>query len=149
MIKPKLFKQSEGYCGPSSLKMILSLYRINKSEKYLARLAKATRKKGCSGENMVNAAKKLGFNAYLIKKSSINELKKLSRKRIPVIVAWKSPEEGGHYSVVVGFEKNRILLADPHFGKIKKQDIKWFDKKWKEIINKKKKIRRGAIIMYK
>jgi ABC-type bacteriocin/lantibiotic exporter with double-glycine peptidase domain len=149
MLKLKLFKQSKGYCGPASLKMVLSAYRINKSENYLAKLAHANRKKGCSGKNMVNAAKKLGFKAYLKKRSSINELKKFSKKRIPVIVAWKSPEEGGHYSVVVGFEKNRILLADPHFGKIKKQDIKWFDKKWKEIINKKKKIRRGAIIMYK
>jgi len=98
---------------------------------------------------MVNAAKKLGFKVYLKKRSSINELKKISKKRIPVIVAWKSPEEGGHYSVVVGFEKNKIFLADPHFGKIKRHDIKWFDKKWREVINKKKKIRRGAIVIYK
>jgi ABC-type bacteriocin/lantibiotic exporter with double-glycine peptidase domain len=144
----KLFKQSEGYCGPASLKMFLSLYGINKSEDYLAKLAKADRKKGCSGKNMVNAAKKLGFNAYLKKHSSIKELKKLA-KRNPVIVAWKSPEEGGHYSVVMGFEKNKILLADPHFGKIKKHEVKWFDKKWSEVINKRKKIKRGAIVIYK
>jgi hypothetical protein len=53
-------------------------------------------------------------------------------------VGWTSPEEGGHYSVVVGFEKNKILLADPHFGKIKKHEIKWFKNRWGEVINNKR-----------
>jgi hypothetical protein len=44
----KLFKQSKGYCGPASLKMVLSFYGINKSENYLARLTKATRERGSS-----------------------------------------------------------------------------------------------------
>ena len=113
--------------------MLLSFYGINKSENYLAKLTKATRKKGCAEKNIVKAAKKLGFNAYLKKHSSVKEIKELAKKGIFPIVAWTSPEEGGHYSVVVGFKGKNILIADPHFGKIKKHAIKWFDKRWKEI----------------
>ena len=129
-IRLKPFKQSKGYCGPASLKMVLSAYGINKSEKYLAKLTKSSRTKGCDEDNIVKAAKKLGFKGYVKQKSSIKELKKLVRKGIPVIVDWYSPEEEGHYSVVIRFEKDNIFLADPHFGKIKKHKIKWFEGKW-------------------
>ena len=138
MIKFNLFKQSKGYCGPASLRMVLSAYGIKKSEDYLAKLAKTTRKKGTSEKNLVKAAKKLGFKGSVKQKSTIKELKKLVKKSIPAIVGWTSPEEGGHYSVVAGFEKNKILLADPHFGKIKKHDIKWFKERWGEVVNKKR-----------
>lgn len=146
MKKLKLFKQSKGYCGPASLKMILSTYGINKSENYLAKLTKANRKKGCSENNIIKAAKKLGFKAVK-QKSSIKRLRKLV-KRFSIIVGWTSPEEGGHYSVVVGFEKDKIILADPHFGKIKRHNIRWFEGKWAELA-KKNKLTKEIVIIYK
>ena len=130
MIKLKLFKQSKGFCGPACLKMALSAYGENRSEKYLAKLTKASRKKGCSEKDMVKAAEKLGFKGYVKQGSSIREVRQLVKKGIPVIVDWFSPEEAGHYSVVVGFEKDKILLADPHFGKIMKHKIDWFEERW-------------------
>ncbi len=130
MIKLKLFKQSPGYCGPACLKMVLSAYGINKSENHLAELTKTSRKTGCWEKDIVKTAKRFGLNGYVKQNSSIKELKRLVKKGIPVIVDWFSPEEAGHYSVVVGFEKNKILLADPHFGKIKKHKIDWFEERW-------------------
>jgi len=135
MIKLKLFKQTKGYCGPASLKMVLSAYGMTKSEDYLAKLTKSSRKKGCSEENIVKAAKKLGFKGYVKENSSIKEVKSLLKKGIPVIVDWFSSEEAGHYSVVVGFEKKNILLADPHFGKIKKHKIERFTERWFDVID--------------
>tara|TARA_Y100000034_G_C6619179_1_gene269908 strand:- start:85 stop:528 length:444 start_codon:yes stop_codon:yes gene_type:complete len=140
-MKIKLTKQSEGYCGPASLKMVLSIYGINKSENELAKLTKTSRKKGCDEKDIVKVAKKLGLKGYVKKNSSIFEIKKLVNKGIPVIVDWFSPEEAGHYSVVVGFEKDKILIADPHFGKVKKYRIDWFEERWfdmpfKKIIKK-------------
>ena len=148
MIKVKLFKQSKGFCGPASLKMVLSAYGITKSEKNLAKLTKTTRKKGCSEKNIIEVAKNLGFKAYIKQKSSIKELKKLIKKKIPIIVDWFSPEEAGHYSVVVGFEKDKIILADPHFGKLKKHKINWFEERWHDIVNDKL-ILREIIVIYK
>jgi ABC-type bacteriocin/lantibiotic exporter with double-glycine peptidase domain len=132
MIKLKPFKQSKGYCGPASLKMVLSAYGIKKSEDYLAKLTKSSRIKGCKETNIIKVAKKFGFNGYAKQNSNIKELKALVNNKIPVIVAWTSPEEGGHYSVVVGFDNKNIFIADPHFGKVKKHKIKWFEKRWKE-----------------
>jgi hypothetical protein len=54
-------------------------------------------------------SKKLGLDAYIKENSSIEELKGLVDKDIPVIVAWHSPEEGGHYSIVVGFKDDSIF----------------------------------------
>ena len=59
MIKLKLFKQSKGYCGPASLKMVLSAYKINKSESYLAKLTKTSRTEGCYEKEILRAAKNL------------------------------------------------------------------------------------------
>ena len=147
MIKLKLFKQSRGYCGPACLKMVLSVYGINKSEDYLAKLTKSTKIKGCSEENIVKAAKKFGFKGYIKQKSNIRELKNLAKKGIPVIVDWFSPQESGHYSVVVGFKKNKIRLADPHFGKITSNDINWFEERWFDVVNNKL-ISREIIVIY-
>jgi len=130
MIKLKLFKQSKGFCGPASLKMVLSFYGIKKSEKELAKLTKTSREKGCSEINLINTAKKLGLKGYIKKNSNINEIKRLNKKNIPIIIDWFSPEQAGHYSIVIGFEKNNILIADPYFGKIKKHKIKWFEERW-------------------
>lgn len=132
MIKVKSYKQSKGYCGPTSLRIVLSHHGISKSEKYLAKLIGASREKGCDEKGLLKAAKEFGFKGYWKEKSSINELKKLVKKEIPVIVNWFSPEQDGHYSVVIGFEKNKIIMVDPHFGEIRKMRIdqflvRWFD----------------------
>jgi ABC-type bacteriocin/lantibiotic exporter with double-glycine peptidase domain len=132
MIKLKLFKQSRGYCGPASLKMVLSAFGIDKSEDYLAKLTKSSREKGCKEKNIIKIAKKFGFRGYVKQNSNLKELKALVNNKIPVIVAWTSPEEGGHYSVIVGFRKDNIFIADPHFGKVKKHRIKWFERRWEE-----------------
>jgi ABC-type bacteriocin/lantibiotic exporter with double-glycine peptidase domain len=130
MIKIKSVKQFKGYCGPASFKMILDYYGVNYSQEKLAKLTKTTPNEGCAEEDIVRVAKKLGFKAYIKQNSSIKEIKKLISKGIPVIVDWFSPEQAGHYSVIVGFNKNKILLADPHFGKIVKRDISWFEERW-------------------
>ncbi len=51
-----------------------------------------------------------------------------------LIVDWFSPEEAGHYSIVAGFEKDKIIIADPHFGKFKKHEVKWFEERWFDIV---------------
>lgn len=130
MIKIRPLKQSKGYCGPASLRMVLSFYGIIKSENYLAKTTKSSRNGGSDEENIVKAAKEFGLNGYVKRNSSITELKQLIKRGIPVIVDWFSPEEGGHYSVVVGFERDKIILADPHFGEIRKHKIEWFEERW-------------------
>ena len=137
MIKLKPFKQSYGFCGPACFKMVMDYYGVKHSELYWGKLTameikkgKVNRNKGCSDDKFVKAAKKMGFKGYCKDNSSISEVRKLIKKNIPVIVNWFSPEQCGHFSVVVGFEKNKIILVDPHFGKLKKWKIEEFEERW-------------------
>lgn len=130
MLKVKTFVQSYGYCGPASLRILLSYYHFFKSERALAKLTGASRVKGTSPNAILKAAKKLGFNGYIVQNSTIGYLKKQVGEGIPVIVDWFSPHGDGHYSVVVGFERQKIIMADPYFGKLKKMKINDFAVRW-------------------
>ncbi len=135
MIKIKPYKQSPGWCGAACFKMVMDYYGIKKSEKGWAELTPYSKdKKGkilaTDDEKFVEQAKKLGFKGFCKDGSSIAEIRSYVKKGIPVIVNWFSPEECGHFSVVVGFEKDKIVLADPHFGKIKKWKIDTFEERW-------------------
>jgi ABC-type bacteriocin/lantibiotic exporter with double-glycine peptidase domain len=143
-LKLKPFKQSYGMCGAACIKMIMDYYGIKHSENYWAKLiANKIDKKtgkinifyGSSEDKMLSTAKSLGFNKNVFKQlSTIKEIKKYIKKNIPVIVNWFSKEEGGHFSVVVGFEKDKILLADPHFGAIKKHNLEEFEDRWFDFV---------------
>lgn len=130
MIDLKPFKQSKGFCGPASLKMVLSAYGITKSERYLAQLTKCSRGGGCEEADIVRAAGEFGLKGYVKQNSSIDEVKSLLKKGSLVIVAWFSPEQASHYSVVAGFDSDMIILADPHFGDLKKHKVEWFEERW-------------------
>lgn len=114
--------------------MVLSVYGISKSESYLAKSTKSSRTEGCWEENIVKTAENLGLKGYIKRKSSIKEVKQLAKKGIPVIVNWFSYEEAGHYSVIVGFNKDKIIFADPHFGRIREEEIEWFEDRWFDFI---------------
>jgi predicted double-glycine peptidase len=130
MIKVKIYRQSRSYCGPASLRILLTRYDRFLTESYLARLAKCTRRKGTTGENIVEAAKRLGFYAYMKDNAKIDDVKRYVKQGFPVIVDWFSPMGGGHYSVVIGFEKNRLYLADPYLGRKRIVKIKDFMEVW-------------------
>ena len=116
----ELFKQSEGFCGPASLKMVLSYYGTEKTEDELAALIGATREYGCDPIDIVTAAEKVGFSAQYKERSSIEEITSFIDQKNPVIVQWFSPEENGHYSVVSGYEGDNLVMVDPLTGSIRK-----------------------------
>jgi ABC-type bacteriocin/lantibiotic exporter with double-glycine peptidase domain len=70
-------KQTKGYCGPASLKMIMDSFGIRKSQDYWAKQTKTSRNTGCSEKEIVRVAKSLGFRSYIKQKSTLNELKDL------------------------------------------------------------------------
>lgn len=129
----ELFKQSEGFCGPASLKMILAYYGVAKTEEELANLMGATREYGCDPTDIILAAERLGFSAHYKEKSSIEEIASLIDQKIPVIVQWFSPEENGHYSVISGYENDDLIMVDPLSGSIRKMASQNFLNRWFEL----------------
>lgn len=125
--------QETGYCGPTSLKMVLRFYGDDHGQKELARLSHATHEDGAPGEQIVSAAKKLGYKAWLRDDSDIEDLKDLVDKGIPVIVDWFS-KDMGHYSVVTKIDRKKktITIQDPEIARSRTMDLDdfvnvWFD----------------------
>lgn len=140
MLKLRLFKQSEdGFCGPTSLRMVLDYHGFKTSEEEIINLIDdisgiSCNPNGCNPEDLVKGAITLGFEAKFLKNllldDSIAKLKKVvNYEKIPVIVDWLSPL-GDHYSVIVGIENGIIKYADPYYGKIKKIYRNDFLKHW-------------------
>jgi len=153
MLKINPIKQSNSYyCGPASLKMVLDYYGIKKSQKEVARLTNTTSKTGCSKDALVDAVQKLDLKVKVIDSASLLDLKKHIKKNIPVVVDWYSDKFEGHYSVVVGFSKSNIYIADSYYGKIRKMKSMDFYDRWFDFIgppSKKGLVLRRMIIVEK
>lgn len=117
MIKLKPFRETPGFCGPASLKMVLDYYGVSVSEADLAKLSGTTKEKGTSIKGLIRAAKHFGFRVFLKKNSTLNDIRYFIKRKIPVIVDWFS-EDDGHLSVVVDIDKKNIVLMDPQLSKI-------------------------------
>ena len=130
-----------GMCGPASLKMVLSYYGVEKTEKELAELCGTDSNLGTSADGLKRAAEQLGFTVEIKSDSTFDDIQRWLDKKVPVIVNWftrgridydDSEVPDGHLSVVVGLDDKDIYLQDPETGgsrKIARDDFMkvWFD----------------------
>lgn len=145
-VKPFQQKFNCSYCGPASLKILLSYYGINKTEKELAGMMPGWNKDlGVSDKDIKNAAERLGFKVEIKENSSFKDIEKWLKKDIPVIVDWfsrggsdydDSNIADGHYSVAMGLDDKFIYLQDPEIGKIRKLTRNDFMTVWFDFIGK-------------
>ncbi len=109
----KPFRQSESFCGPASLKILLSHFEDEYTENELAALVGATRDEGTDHLGLMRGATALGFHVFAKDHGTIDELRNfVDTKRVPVIVGWWQTD-GDHYSVVYRVSKDFIYLMDP------------------------------------
>ena len=154
MINVKPYREKPELCGPSSLKMVIDFFGIEKTEDELAELAGYIPTKGTTSEGIINAAKILGFNAFQKDFSEIKDIEDyVANKNIPVIVDWFSID-GGHYSVIVGVDNKNIYMQDPESIELKTFDLEtfkavWFDFKGDYPETKDDIIIRRMIVVYK
>ena len=127
------FRQTPGFCGPASLKILLSHYGIEKSEQELANLCESTPENGTDHAGLVKAAKALGAVVSVKENATIDDLRTHVENDIPVIVGWWSTfgREGDHFSVVYEVGKTKIYLMDPETSSgIRIMPIEDFEKNW-------------------
>jgi len=129
MLKLKPFRQTPGFCGPASLKMVLEYFGLNKTEKELAKLSGTNPEKGTTLFGIIKAARKLEFRASHKDLAQFTDIQKLLNKKIPVIIDWFH-EDCGHYSVAVGLDTKYIYLMDPELAAIRKIDRATFKRIW-------------------
>lgn len=129
-----------GMCGPSSLKIVLGYYGVDKSEQELAILTNTT-ESGTDAVGIARAAESLGFKTVVKNESNFSDIEEWLGKEVPVIVNWftrgrtdysDSEIADGHYSVVAGLDAEHIYIQDPEIGNmrtLKREDFMkvWFD----------------------
>ena len=129
MIRIKPFRQTAGFCGPSSLKMVLDYYGVSVTESALAKAAGASRKEGASKDGLIKAARHFGFKVFSKEKSKLGDLRRFIKRGVPVIVDWFF-EDDGHYSVAVDINQKEITLIDPALGGERKMSLERFTRLW-------------------
>jgi uncharacterized protein len=143
MLKVKPFQEKLycSYCGPAALKILLSYYGIDKTEKELAKIMGWNKVLGVDDRGIKKVAEKLGFKVEIKNNSSYKDIEGWLKRGVPIIVDWftrgrndypESETADGHYSVVMGLDDKFIYLQDPEIGKmrkIKRYDFMrvWFD----------------------
>jgi len=131
------YVQSIGYCGPASLKILLSYFGKVFEEEELAKLALATRESGTEHEGMIQAIKEIGGHAFVKENGTLEELEYFVKKeKLPVIIGWFD-KDGDHYSVVVNVTDKNVIIVDP----AEDEPERWIDKEtfpdvWFDFIGK-------------
>ena len=141
-------QQTDYSCGPASLKMVLRFFGDKKSEKYLIKKAHTDKITGTKHKWMIKTAISQGFYCYANSNSSPHEIKHFLMLGLPVIIDYTEPSQNiGHYSVIIGYKKDKFIMNDPWNGKNfliseKKMIDLWHDSitksnKWIMVISKK------------
>ncbi len=130
---PEIYKQTPMFCGPTCLRIVFRYYDIQKTEEELAEMCQSSRETGTDPQNMVQVAQELGLRTEYMRESSIDEVRSLTSQGIPVIVDWFSPEQAGHYSVIIGVGNRELIMAEPLTGSTRRMTIKDFLNHWFEL----------------
>lgn len=113
-VKKKLIVRQEepADCGISSLESIIRYYGGNVSLEEL-RISSLTSINGVNAYNLIECAKKYGFDAIGINTDKLNEL------NLPCIAHLKINESLSHFVCIYSINKDYVTLMDPGVGEIK------------------------------
>ncbi len=137
---PILRQAYEYDCGATALQSVLAYYGIEVREGSIMKIAGTNREYGTSISRIKAAIKKHGLKC-ISKEMNIDELKKFIGKNIPVIVLmqawtkkknvnWEKDWNDGHYAVIIGYDKSRLILADPSSFTRVFLKFREFSKRW-------------------
>lgn len=132
-----ILKQPDGItCGPTSCAMLLQYYGKDVSIEDAAKNAKTEwfkygeKSVGMTSPDFVErTVKDFGVPAKL-QRSNIGHLKYYVSQNRPTIVLVRSGLNTWHYVVVVGYDEQKITLADPGYGKERIVALDIFMKAW-------------------
>lgn len=110
-------QNTEWSCSAASLKAALLHIGGDFSEEELIKAIGAKKGRGAETTDIMNGAKKLGFDAYEGPFKSLDDAKKTLKKGIPIIADVQSfnyPGKG-HYIVIAGFKPGKgFIVMDPN-----------------------------------
>jgi len=153
-------RQGTNYtCGADSVQKVLVYYGEDYREMNLAEILKSDPENGTLVKNIVDFFHSKGFKAVVKEKMTIKDLIKHIDRNIPVIImiqAWgdtgkdySKDWDDGHYVVVMGYTKDKLIIADPALftlGYIPKKELV---KRWHDVDGDKKTYQLGISVFGK
>ncbi len=113
-------------CGAKALQTLLVYYGLDIREDMLIKELRASKVDGSSIRSIRQYAQKQGFHVNARQNMSINDLIHSIDEGFPVLVLvqawaekklseeeWRSNENDGHYVIVIGYGKDKIIFEDP------------------------------------
>lgn len=116
-------------CGAACLASVASYYDLHLPVARIRQFA-STDKKGTNALGMIEASEKLGFQAKGVK-GEASSLEKIPKPAIAHVVVKNMLH---HYVVIYKVTKKFIHFMDPRDGKIHKEPLKEFTKKWTGVL---------------
>lgn len=134
---PFIGQQKDYYCGVAVVQMILKYYGIMADQEYLATVLKTSIDHGTRNKNIIDILNKYGILCEAKNNSKIEDIFQYLEEGKPVIVNYIEPNNNeGHYSIVIGYTEDRIILNDPWNGQAFTLDIEKFKQRWRDGENK-------------
>lgn len=127
MIKTRIFLQSNGCCGPATLRSLIHYwYKIDFPERDLIEMTGTTPEDGCAPEALSRVTEAFGFRAYhLTRDANLKDLEECVLRRIIPMVCYYDPKyKEDHWAMNLGFTSKKIILGDTVTGRERKLD-KW------------------------
>lgn len=118
-------------CGPAALRMVAAFLRRPIGRLQAITLCKTTATHGTTRLNLIQAARSQNLRVHAHSNATLREIDALLRKKIPVIVNYREPQdEEGHYSVIIKVTNTHVVLADPYHGPKLKISRREFMSRW-------------------
>lgn len=118
-------------CGLAALRMVFDYFNVSRSEEDLCNESGTNPETGTAPQKLIEVVKKEGFHFFEQENSSLENVSKFLALKFPVIVSYVMPGvEEGHYSVITGFERDKIIFNDPWTGKDFELPAEEFQKRW-------------------
>lgn len=109
-------QQTQHTCSAACLKSVVGHYGFDIGEHELSQYIGVRQRGGAETDQIAQAARQLGFDAFEWSFSSLEQAKTLTDQDIPIIAdiqSFKHPGSG-HYVVITGIDKDGIHLMDPN-----------------------------------
>lgn len=117
-------------CGPTSIQMVLTYFKLPNSFKKIAEISQYKKRDGLSNKDLVETLRAFNLTVQEKANATWNDLARLNTPNKVIIVSWMKFGYIGHFSVIEKVDKNHIILVDPQEGKYSKVQKTIFMRLW-------------------
>lgn len=121
--------QAKDTCGAAALAMVMRYWGAEASAEEIAGELLDRELRGIAGSRLAGLARQRGFLAFTYAGDLAHLEQYLARGR-PLVVAWKVGNDRYHDVVVVGVEKESVLVNDPAEGARRAVERGEFERRW-------------------